>query len=326
MTINACPVLTTPQVLGVDISKAWFDVCLHPGALRERFDNSAAGFDALLRWLDAVPLEIAVMEATGGLEAPLFDALQAAGLPVARINPRWIRDFARATGRNAKTDQQDATMIALYGATIRPAPDRICDRKTSSFKALCARRRQILNLKCQEMNRQQQARDPRIETMIRQTIAFLDGQLAAIEAMIDKLIQQDAEWRRRRQIIESVPGLAAATARTLIAELPELGTIGNKQIAALVGVAPINRDSGKQKGYRAIGGGRPGVRRILYMAVMGAATRNNKHLVRLYKRMIAAGKKPKVAIVALMRKIIVILNTMIRNDETWQENRLQNTV
>lgn len=202
------------------------------------------------------------MEATGGLEMPLFTALQSAGYSVARINPRWIKDFAKATGRSAKTDQQDACLIALYGATMRPEPDKVSDHKAEAFKALCARRRQILHLKCQEMNRQQQTQDRIIARMIRQTIAFLDKQLAAIEAVIDMMIQRDANWRRRREIIESIPGLAATTARTLIAELPELGAISNKQIAALVGVAPINRDSGKQKGYRAIGGGRAGVRRI----------------------------------------------------------------
>lgn len=317
MNMITIPALSSPQTLGVDISKGWFDVFLHPACAKERFDNTVAGFRRLIRWLHEASIELAVMEATGGLEMPLFVALQAAGYPVARINPRWIRDFAKATGRSAKTDQQDACLIALYGAAMRPKADKVSDHKAQAFKALCARRRQILHLKCQEMNRQQQTQDRVIARMIRQTIAFLDKQLDAIEAVIDTMIQRDANWRRRREIIESIPGLAAATARTLIAELPELGTISNKQIAALVGVAPINRDSGKQKGYRAIGGGRSGIRRILYMAAMGAATRNNKRMVVIYKRLIAAGKKPKVAIVAIMRKIVVILNTMIRNNQTW---------
>jgi transposase len=325
MNTIAIPALSNPQVLGIDISKGWFDVFLHPASAKERFDNTTAGFRKLMRWLHEVPIEIAIMEATGGLELSLFAALQAAGYQVARINPRWIRDFAKATGRSAKTDQQDACLIALYGATMRPEPDKVSDHKAQAFKALCARRRQILHLRCQEVNRQQQTLDRVIARMIRQTIAFLDKQLAAIEAVIDVMIQQDANWRRRREIIESIPGLAATTARTLIAELPELGTISNKQIAALVGVAPINRDSGKQKGYRAIGGGRSGVRRILYMAAMGAATRNNKRLIAIYKRLITAGKKPKVAIVAIMRKIAVILNTMIRNNQTWNENRPEQT-
>lgn len=323
MNMIAIPVLSNIQVLGIDISKGWFDVFLHPASVKERFDNTAAGFRKLIRWLRTTSLGIAVMEATGGLEMPLFTALQSAGYSVARINPRWIRDFAKATGRSAKTDQQDACLIALYGVTMRPEPDKVSDHKAQAFKALCARRRQILHLKCQEMNRQQQTQDRVIGRMIRQTIIFLDKQLAAIEAVIDMMILRDANWRRRREIIESIPGLAATTARTLIAELPELGTISNKQVAALVGVAPINRDSGKQKGYRAIGGGRAHVRRVLYMAAMGAATRNNKRLVIIYKRLIAAGKKPKVAIVAIMRKIVVILNTMIRNDQTWNANRTE---
>lgn len=321
MNIAANPVLSHTQILGIDISKGWFDVFLHPAAAKERFDNTPVGIRKLIRWLRSASVEIAVMEATGGLEMPLFNALQLAGYPVARINPRWIRDFAKATGRSAKTDQQDARLIAMYGAVMQPVPSRANDHKAETFKALCARRRQILHMKNQELNRQQQTQDRFLGQMIRQTIAFLDKQLTAVEAMIDTMIQQNADWLRRREIIVSIPGFAATTARTLIADLPELGTISNKQAAALVGVAPINRDSGKQQGYRAIGGGRAGVRRVLYMATMGAATRNNRRLNAIYKRLLAAGKKPKVAIVAIMRKIIVILNTMIRTNQTWRTDQ-----
>lgn len=321
MNIIANPVLSSTQVLGIDISKGWFDVFLHPATAKERFDNTPVGFRRLIRWLGSASVEIAVMEATGGLEMPLFNALHVAGYKVARINPRWIRDFAKATGQSAKTDQQDARLIAMYGAVMRPVPNKVGDQKSEAFRALCARRRQIIHMKNQELNRQQQTQDRVLGRMIRQTIVFLDKQLAAVEAVIDTMIRQDADWRRRREIIESIPGFAATTARTLIADLPELGTISNKQAAALVGVAPINRDSGKQQGYRAIGGGRAGVRRVLYMATMGAATRNNRRLNAIYTRLLAAGKKPKVAIVAIMRKIVVILNTMIRTDQTWNADR-----
>ena len=281
MNFASTPVLSDSQILGIDVSKAWFDVFLHPAAVKARFDNNIAGFRKLVRWLNSVEVEIIVMEATGGLEAQLFNALQDAEYPVARVNPRWIRDFAKATGRSAKTDQQDARLIALYGTMMKPQPSRVGDRKTDTFKALCARRRQIIHMRNQELNRRQQAREDQISRMIEQTLAFLDAQLAEIETEIDAMIRQNADWRRRREIIESIPGFAATTARTLIADLPELGTMTDKQAAALVGVAPINRDSGKQQGYRAIGGGRPGVRRILYMATMGAATRNNPRLTRL---------------------------------------------
>lgn len=318
MNIATIPVLSDSQVLGIDVSKVWFDVFLHPAAIKERFDNNTAGFRKLVRWLKSATVEIIVMEATGGLEAPLFNALQGAGFSVARINPRWIRDFAKATGHSAKTDQQDARLIALYGAMMKPEPSRVSDQKSDIFRALCARRRQIIHMRNQELNRQQQSRERQISLMIKQTLAFLDKQLAAIEVEIDAMIQRDEDWRRRREIIESIPGFAATTARTLIADLPELGSMTDKQAAALVGVAPINRDSGKQQGYRAIGGGRPGVRRVLYMATMGAATRNNAHLKSIYKRLLAAGKKPKVAIVAIMRKIIVILNAMIKSNQTWR--------
>lgn len=320
MNIAATPVLSGKQILGIDVSKAWFDVFLHPAAIKERFDNSPAGFRKLVRGLRSATVEIVVMEATGGLEAPLFNALQLAHFSVARINPRWIRDFAKATGHSAKTDHQDARLIAFYGAMMRPEPNRVGDQKFDAFRALCVRRRQIIHMRNQELNRQQQSRERQISQMIRQTLAFLDKQLDAIEAEIDAMIQQDEDWRRRREIIESIPGFAATTARTLIADMPELGAMTDKQAAALVGVAPINRDSGKQQGYRAIGGGRAGVRRVLYMATMGAATRNNPHLKVIYKRFLAAGKKPKVAIVAIMRKIIVILNAMIKTNQTWRKN------
>lgn len=321
MNFASTPVLSDSQILGIDVSKAWFDVFLHPAAVKARFDNDIAGFRKLVRWLNSVEVEIVVMEATGGLEAQLFNALQDAEYPVARVNPRWIRDFAKATGRSAKTDQQDARLIALYGTMMKPQPSRVGDRKTDTFKALCARRRQIIHMRNQELNRRQQAHEDRISRMIGQTLAFLDAQLAEIEAEIDTMIRQNADWRRRREIIESIPGFAATTARTLIADLPELGTMTDKQAAALVGVAPINRDSGKQQGYRAIGGGRPGVRRVLYMATMGAATRNNPRLKSIYQRLLAAGKKPKVAIVAIMRKIIVILNAMIKANQTWRPDQ-----
>lgn len=309
------------QVLGIDVSKGWFDVFLHPAAAKERFDNTPAGLRRLIRWLQTASVDIVVMEATGGLEMPVFNALQAAGYSVARVNPRWIRDFAKATGRSAKTDQQDARLIAMYGAVMQPAPSRLNDHKAESFRALCARRRQVLHMKTQELNRQQQTQDRVLGHMIRQTIAFLDRQLATLEAVIDTMIRQNCEWLRRQEIITSIPGFAATTARSIIADLPELGSLTSKQIAALVGVAPINRDSGKQQGYRAIGGGRATVRKVLYMATMGAATRNNPRLKAIYKRMIAAGKKPKVALIAIMRKVIVILNTMIRNNQTWSMER-----
>jgi len=318
LNIVATTVLSDSQVLGIDVSKAWVDVFLHPAAIKDRFYNNAAGFRKLVRWLQSATVEIIVMEATGGLEAPLFSALQGADFSVARINPRWIRDFAKATGHSAKTDQQDARLIALYGAMMKPEPSRVSDQKSAIFRALCARRRQIIHMRNQELNRQQQSRERQISLMIKQTLAFLDKQLAAIEVEIDAMIQRDEDWRRRREIIESIPGFAATTARTLIADLPELGSMTDKQAAALVGVAPINRDSGKQQGYRAIGGGRPGVRRVLYMATMGAATRNNARLKSIYMRLLAAGKKPKVAIVAIMRKIIVILNAMIKSNQIWR--------
>jgi transposase len=307
----------TACVAGIDTSKAWLDIALHPAGCRARFANSDPGIAALLAWLKPHAPTLVVIEATGGLEMPVLLALDEAGCPVARINPRWMRDFARARGTGAKTDAIDARLIALYGAKMDPQPSCPANDQAQAFQALCARRRQLLQARTQEINRCQRSRNRLILSQLQDHLRFLECQLAQIDTALDHLIGQNEVWQRKHEIIASVPGVGAMTARTLIAELPELGSLSGKQIAALVGVAPLNRDSGQLRGYRAIGGGRAGVRRMLYMAAMGAATRNNAHLKAVYQRLRAAGKKPKVALVAIMRKLIVILNALIRTNQTW---------
>lgn len=307
----------TTHVAGIDVSKACLDVALHPHGASARFANTDEGIAALVAWLEPFGIALVVMEATGGLEMPVLLSLDEAGYPLARINPRWIRDFARARGHQAKTDLIDARLIALYGHRMEPQPSRPADADTLAFKALSTRRRQLLQARTQEINRQHLCRNRLVLRLHKDHLRFLDSQLEQVDQALDRLIADNEAWRRKHEIIESVPGVGAMTARILLAEVPELGSLSGKQIAALVGVAPLNRDSGKQQGYRAIGGGRGPVRRVLYMAALGAATRNNEQLKAFYERLRAAGKKPKVALVAVMRKILVILNAMIKTNQTW---------
>ncbi len=309
----------TTQYVGIDVSKKWLDVALHPEGCNARFANHDKGLDELLIWLMPRHIAMIVLEATGGIEMPALVALHEAGHRVARINPRWIKDFARALGAVAKTDKLDARIIALYGQKMEPDPYQPADAQGHALKAICARRRQLLGAITMENNRLQQAHNHYVWKLHHDHMVFLQSQLKDVEQALDAMIAQNEVWSRKKDIIESVPGVGAVTAKTLLAELPELGTLSAKQIAAMVGVAPFNRDSGKQQGYRAISGGRAPVRKVLYMTAVGAATRNNPTLKAFYAKLRAAGKKPKVALVAVMRKLIVMLNAMITYDRMWQE-------
>jgi transposase len=310
---------TPSQILGIDIGKASFDVALFPAKDAARFNNDDAGFVALLQWLKPFNVVIAVIEATGGIEIPVLLALHEAGHRIARVNPRWIKDFGRAAGTYAKTDKLDARLIARYGHTMQPEPWQPPEPDAMALKDLCSRRRQLLQMWTMENNRRQQGANPYLSRQHLRHLQFIDGQLREIDRMLDSLILANEDWQRKKNIIESVPGVGAVTAKVLLADLPELGHLNSKQIAALVGVAPINRDSGKQVGHRSIAGGRGSVRRVLYMTSVGAATRNNALLKAFYNRLIAAGKKTKVALVAAMRKLLVILNAMIRQNTFWRE-------
>ncbi|MES3041861.1 MAG: IS110 family transposase [Pseudomonadota bacterium] len=307
--------------VGIDVSKRWLDTAVHPAGCTARFANDDAGIEKLLLWLMPYQVAMVVVEATGGIEIPPLLALHEAGHPVARINPRWIKDFARAMGAVAKTDKLDARIIALYGQKMEPEPYQPGDADARALKALCTRRRQLLNTMTMENNRRQQCDNDYVYRLHHRHLQFLETQLKDVEKALDALIASNDAWRRKQEIIESIPGVGAATARTLIAELPELGALNSKQIAAMVGVAPFNRDSGKQQGYRAISGGRAPVRKVLYMTAVGAATRNNAVLKAFYDRLVASGKKKKVALVAVMRKLIVMLNAMIKHDTTWLQQR-----
>ena len=264
-----------------------------------------------------------VLEATGGFEMTVAAALAAARLPLAVVNPRQIRDFARATGRLAKTDALDAAAIAHFGAAVKPAVRALPDAAAQALGELVARRRQLIEMMVAERHRARQLTQRRLLKGLERHLAMLQKELSALEQDLDDAVRGSPAWRDSEDLLTSVPGILGfnprthTTARTLIADLPELGTLDRKQIAALVGVAPFNRDSGKRRGRREIWGGRAGVRAALYMAALAAA-RFNPAIAAFHQRLRAAGKPPKVALVACMRKLLIILNAMLRDRRPWQ--------
>lgn len=303
--------------VGIDVSKRWIDVAFGPEAETRRLDNDAAGHEQLIRIIGSRRLERIVLEATGGLERPLVATLAAAGLPVVVVNPRQVRDFARATGRLAKTDAIDARILAQFGEAVRPEVRPIADAHHAAFKELLARRQQLIEMHTAESNRLQQARDTVVKRSIRAVLAVIERQLKDTDRKLDEAIERSPIWQVRKDLLTSVPGVGDQTARTLIAELPELGTCSRQRIAALVGVAPMNRDSGIMRGRRTTCGGRGRVRRVLYMATL-VAVRHNPVLRAHYQHLLEAGKVKKLALVACMRKLLIILNAMLRNGEPWR--------
>lgn len=259
-----------------------------------------------------------VLEATGGLELPLTGALAATGLPVVVVNPRQVRDFAKATGRLAKTDALDAAILAQFAEAVRPALRPLPDAATQALSALLTRRRQLLEMRTAEQNRLGSARSP-VHKGIRAHITWLDHRLADLDLDLGRTIRESPVWREQDDLLQSTPGVGPVLARTLLADLPELGTLNRKQVAALVGVAPLNRDSGTLRGRRTIWGGRAPVRAALYMSAL-AATRFNPVIRAFYQRLCATGKAKKVALTACMHKLLLILNAMVKHRIPWQEN------
>ena len=258
-----------------------------------------------------------VLEATGGFEVTVAAALAAAGLPLAVVNPRQIRDFARATGRLAKTDALDAAAIAHFAEAVRPEPRPVPSAEAELLGELVARRRQVIAMMVAERNRRQRLTSKRLVKSVDRLLAALQKELSDLEREIDDTIRGTPAWRDKEDLLKSVPGVGDATARTMIAELPELGQLGRKQIAALVGVAPFNRDSGTMRGKRAVWGGRASVRAVLYMATVSASC-HNPAIAAFYRRLVDAGKPKKLALVACMRKLLTILNALIRDRTPWQ--------
>jgi len=302
--------------VGVDVSKERLDMAESPTGEIRSFSNQDADIGEATIWLRQVDPAIIVMEATGGMEVPLYIALQEANLPVAVINPRQIRDFAKSMGILAKTDKVDAKVLARYAATVQPEARPSPDEKTRQLGTLVTRRRQLGDMIVAETNRARSTRDKAIKQRIQAHIDWLKQELANIDKDISGIIKEDPVWHARDKLLQSVPGVGPVLSATIIAGLPELGVLTHKEIAALVGVAPFNRDSGKYRGQRSIWGGRCKVRQSLYMATL-SATRFNPTIQTFYDRLVASGKKKKVALTASMHKLLTILNAMSKHNCYW---------
>jgi transposase len=309
--------MSSAVFVGIDVSQDHLDVALAPSGEAWQVSNDEPGIGRLVARLTELRPELIVLEATGRLELPAAAALGAAGLPVVVVNPRQSRDFARATGQLAKTDTLDARGLALFAERIRPAVRPLPDAAAQALADLVARRRQIVEMLVAEKNRLTRA-SKRVARDIRRHIAFLENQLAELNNQLQEAIAASPLWLEKQELLMSTPGVGPTVAATLLANLPELGRLDRRQIAALVGVAPLNRDSGKYRGQRTIWGGRAQVRAPLYMAVL-VAMRWNPIIKTFYRRLLAAGKKKKVALTACMRKLLTILNAMLKNKTAWQQ-------
>jgi transposase len=307
----------SPNFVGIDVSKDRLDVHVCPSGQIFAVARDSEGLGQLTDALRALSPALIVLEATGGFEITVAAALAGARLPLAVVNPRQIRDFARATGRLAKTDALDARVIALFAERIRPEPRPIADADSQSLAEFIARRRQVVEMIGMESNRMRQARNPRVQRTIKATLKTLEAQLADLDRDINDIVRDSPVWRAADDLLTSVPGIGDVTSRTLIADLPELGQLDRRRIAALVGVAPVNRDSGKFRGRRAIAGGRTDVRNALYMATL-SATRWNPVISQHYKSLVERGRPKKVALVACMRRLLGILNAIIRKKTPWE--------
>lgn len=308
--------------VGIDVSKATLDGATAAGATWQEA-NDAAGIAATVARLGAQAPTLVVVEATGAYHASVTSALLAAGLPVAVVNPRQVRRFAESVGQLAKTDRLDAAVLARFAAAVQPAPRPLPDAATQELAALVDRRRQLLEMLTMERNRLAVARRS-VQPSVRQTIKALERALAALEDETDRWVQDSPAWRAKEDLLKSVPGIGPQTARLLIARLGELGQLSAKEIAALVGVAPFAQESGRWRGLRRIRGGRADVRTGLYMATLTAAHKNPV-LRTHYQRLLAAGKPKKVALTACMRRLLVMLNAMVRNNTRWQASATPTT-
>jgi len=308
------------RIIGIDVSKDEVAVAVHPSQTTWTETTTPTGLDALVRRLQQESPTLIVLEATGGYEWPVVAACTAAGLPVAVVNPRQVRAFARAIGRTAKTDAIDAHVLAEFGARVQPEARPVPDAATQALAALVARRRQLLEMLIAERQRLAQARTRVVRRDLQRHVRWLERRVRDVQAELGTAIQASPVWRVRDDLLRTVPGIGPVVARTLLAELPELGQLDRRQIAALAGVAPFNRDSGRWRGRRTIWGGRASVRGALYMAALVAARRNAVLSV-FYQRLRTAGKPPKVALVAVMRKLLTIINAMIRTAQPWAPSR-----
>lgn len=304
------------KYVGIDIAKKQLDVAIRPSGERQQVDRDEQGLAALVKELVADKPALIVLEATGGLEVSVVSALLQAELPVVVVNPRQVRDFAKATGRLAKTDRLDADVLAHFGEAIKPTPRTLPSEQQRQLDALIGRRRQLVEILVAERNRHGIAL-PKAQPSLERHITWLEAELSDLEGDLQTLIRETPAWRECDDLLQGVPGVGIVTSTSLLALLPELGQLSHKQIAALVGVAPFNADSGQHKGKRMIWGGRAEVRSVLYMATL-SATRFNPTIRTFYQRLVAAGKPKKVALTAAMRKLLTILNAILRDKQPWQ--------
>ncbi len=303
--------------VGIDVAKDRLDVHVRPDGENFTVARDGEGLAALVDRLRQIVPALIVLEATGGFEITVAAAVGSAGLPLAVVNPRQIRDFARATGKLAKTDALDAAAIAHFAQAVHPEPRALPDAQAQELGELVARRRQVIEMMVAERNRTRYVQSNRLKKRIDRHLATLQKELTEIENDLDESIRGTPIWRENEDLLKSVPGIGNATARTLLADLPELGSLGRKQIAALVGVAPFNRDSGTWRGKRTVWGGRVNVRTALYMAAL-TASRWNPVIAAFYRHLRDLGKPPKVALTACMRKLLVMLNAILRDRRPWQ--------
>jgi transposase len=306
------------EFIGIDVSKATLDVAVHGSGARLQAQNDEQGLKELGAQLLALAPELVVMEASGGYERLCAAVLAQTGLPVAVVNARQVRAFAVATGVLAKTDAVDARVLAHFAAAVRPAVRSLPDEQRAALDEIMGRRRQLVGMLVMEKNRLAQARNAGVRRDIKSLIAILQKRIGGCDGELQRQIQASPVWRAQDDLLRSFNGIGPVNVRTLLVELPELGTLNRKQIAALVGLAPIARDSGQHRGRRSIAGGRGQVRASLYMATV-AAIRANAVIRAFYQRLREAGKPAKVAIVACMRKILTILNAMVRTQTRWQK-------
>jgi transposase len=302
--------------IGIDVAKAHWDVAIHGRKNVQRYASDDCGRRQLLAALAALPAVQVCLEATGGYERTLVTALRAAGVAVSVVNPRQIRDFARAAGQLAKTDAIDAQIIARYGALMQPTVSENLGENQEKLRALRTRRQQVSEALVQEKNRLGTAADRDARRSIEEAIDFYQRQLRELDVQLSQLMEADPQFRRRRELLTSVPGVGATTAAAITAELPELGRLNRRQAARLVGLAPINRDSGTLRGKRMIGGGRANVRRGLYMATL-VATKHNPVIHAFYQSLLARGKAKMTALTACMRKLLLILNAIVKTNQPW---------
>ena len=303
--------------VGIDVSKDRLEVYVRPTGERLTVASDEAGITQLLGRLQVLQPSVIVLEATGGYESRVAAALAHAGLPVAVVNPRQVRDFARATGQLAKSDGLDAAVLAHFGEAVSPPVRPLPNAQAQALAELVTRRRQLVEMLTAELNRQQQARQRLVQTRLQRHVTWLRAAIAELEEDITRLIRSSPVWREKENVLTSAPGIGDVTAHALIAELPELGRLSRRRIASLAGLAPFIRESGRWKGRRMIRGGRAHVRRALYMATV-VAIRYNPPIGDFYRRLIGAGRPKKLALIAAMRKLLTVLNAMLRDSRKWQ--------